>query len=161
MNEVDRIRDQIERAFDGDPWCGPSLMEVLEGIDASLAAIRVLGVSHSIWEIVLHVSGWQGAVADRIAGKPVAMPEAGGWPEAAGRDAEAWEAAKRGLVDSHRRLLIALDGLSESDLDHRVGDSRNQAMGTGMTAFANLHGIAQHAMYHAGQIAILKKLASR
>ena len=32
-------------------------------------------------------------------------------------------------------------------------------MGSGMTAYANLHGIAQHAMYHAGQVAILKKLA--
>jgi hypothetical protein len=28
-----------------------------------------------------------------------------------------------------------------------------------MTAYANLHGIAQHAMYHAGQIAIMRKLA--
>ena len=30
-----------------------------------------------------------------------------------------------------------------------------------MTAYAYLHGIAQHAMYHAGQVAILKKLAGR
>jgi hypothetical protein len=34
-------------------------------------------------------------------------------------------------------------------------------MGTGMTVYANLHGVAQHAMYHAGQIAQLKKLTSR
>ena len=30
MTEIERIRDQIERAFDGDAWCGPALMAALQ-----------------------------------------------------------------------------------------------------------------------------------
>ena len=159
MTEIDRIRDQIERAFDGDPWCGPSLMSILEGVSSGLAARRVPGLSHSIWEIVLHVSAWQGAVAMRLAGRPVANPEEGDWPTVGDPSDPAWQAALRGLHESHRLLIRTLESLDESALGRKVGDSRDPAMGSGMTAYANLHGIAQHAMYHAGQVAILKKVA--
>jgi hypothetical protein len=81
MTECDRMRDQIERASDGDPWCEPSPMSVLEGASSGLAARRVHGLSHSIREIVLHVSDWQMAVARRITGDPVATPEGGEWTE--------------------------------------------------------------------------------
>jgi DinB superfamily len=135
MTEIDRIRDQIERALDGDPWCGPSLMSVLEGVTTDQAARRLPGLSHSIWQVVLHVSAWQEAVARRVAGEPVSMPEEGEWPAVDDSGDPAWQGALQ-----------------------RLGDSRDPAMGSGMTAYANLHGIAQHAMYHAGQIAILKKL---
>jgi uncharacterized damage-inducible protein DinB len=158
ITEIDRIRDQMERAFDGDPWCGPSLMSVLGDVSSELAARRVPGISHSIWEIVLHVSAWQGAVARRIVGEPVAMPEEGDWQTIDDQGDPAWQDTVRGLGDSHRRLTKALGSLDDSSLDRKVGDSRDPEMGSGMTAYANLQGIAQHAMYHAGQIAILKKL---
>jgi len=159
LAEIDRIRDQVERAFDGDPWCGPSLMAILEGVSSDRAARRFPGLAHSIWEVVLHVSAWQGAVARRVAGEPVATPEGGDWPEPDGPGEPAWQDALRGLRDSHRLLLRALDSLDDSLLGRKVGDDRDPAMGSGMTAYANLHGIAQHATYHAGQVAILKKLA--
>jgi uncharacterized damage-inducible protein DinB len=158
MTEIGRIRDQIERAFDGDPWCGPSLMSVLEGVSSDQAARRLPGLSHSIWEVVLHVSVWQEAVARRVAGEPVAKPEEGDWPTVDDAGDPAWQAALQRLGESHRLLIQTLDSIDESQLDWKVGDSRDPAMGSGMTAYANLHGIAQHAMYHAGQIAILKKL---
>jgi uncharacterized damage-inducible protein DinB len=158
MTEIDRIRDQIERAFDGDPWCGPSLMSVLEGISTNQAARRLPRLSHSIWEVVLHVAAWQEAVARRVDGEPVAMPEGGDWPTVDDAGDPAWQAALQRLGDSHRLLIRTLDSIDESHLDRKVGDSRDPAMGSGLTAYANLHGIAQHAMYHAGQIAIPKKL---
>ena len=96
MTDIDRIRDQIERAFDGDPWCGPSLMSVLEGITSDQAVRRVLGISHSIWEIVLHVSAWQGTVARRIAGEPVATPEEGDWLPIHDTGDVGWQAAIAG-----------------------------------------------------------------
>jgi len=161
MTIKDRIRDQLERAHDGDPWCGPSLMSVLGGVSAEQAARRVPGVAHSIWEIVLHVSAWQGVVARRIVGEPVAAPSEGDWPVVHHTSDSSWREALGLLRETHRRLGEALDSLDESRLDQRIGDSRDPAMGTGMTVYANLHGIAQHAMYHAGQIALLYKLTTR
>lgn len=161
MTEKDRIRDQIERAYDGDPWCGPSLRSILDGVTNQQAAQHVTGLSRSIWEIVLHLAAWQDAVAVRISGKPVGTPADGDWPEVGSADESAWRAAIDRLDRTHRTLLAALDSFDEEALDSRIGDSRDPAFGSGMTAYANLQGIAQHAMYHAGQITLLKKLTLR
>jgi len=158
MTMKDRIRDQLDRAFDGDAWCGPSLMSVLDGVTPEQAARRIPGLAHSIGEIVVHVAGWQRVVARRIMGEPVAEPEDGDWPSVNDSSDLAWRQALETLRDTHVRLGEALDSLDESRLDQRIGDSRDPAMGSGMTTYANLHGIAQHAMYHAGQITLLKKL---
>jgi hypothetical protein len=39
-----------------------------------------------------------------------------------------------------------------------TSDPRNRALGTGVTCYELLHGIVQHDAYHAGQIAIVKKI---
>jgi uncharacterized damage-inducible protein DinB len=158
MTMKDRIRDQLDRAFNGDAWCGPSLLAVLDGVTPEQAARRIPGLAHSIWEIVLHVAGWQGVVARRIMGEPIAEPEDGDWPSVNDSSDSAWRNALETLRATHVRLGEAIDSLDESRLDQRIGDSRDPAMGSGMTTYANLHGIAQHAMYHAGQITLLRRL---
>jgi uncharacterized damage-inducible protein DinB len=160
MTEKDRIRDQIERAFDGDPWCGPSLIAILNGVDYNQAAKRVDGLTHSIWENVLHLAAWQGTVASRVAGNPTSEPEDGDWPAVGDVSETTWKACLDRLDRTHRDVLKALDGLDETLLERRIGDNRDPAFGSGMTAYANLQGIAQHGMYHAGQIAMLKKLTA-
>jgi uncharacterized damage-inducible protein DinB len=161
MTVMDRIRGELERAHDGDPWCGPSFTSLLAGLSASQAAQKVSGVVHSIWEIVLHVAAWQVVVAERIAGKPIAAPSDGDWPPVGNTSESAWRAALSRLNEAHGQLLRAIESIDESRLDRKVGDSRDPAMGSGMTVYANLHGIAQHSMYHAGQISLLKKLVNR
>ncbi|MBV9341362.1 MAG: DinB family protein, partial [Acidobacteria bacterium] len=42
MSKIDLIVDQLKRAFDGEAWHGPALMEVLDGITANTAAARPL-----------------------------------------------------------------------------------------------------------------------
>jgi len=38
-----------------------------------------------------------------------------------------------------------------------VGEQRDPPTGGGVTYYATLHGVVQHAAYHAGQIAIIRK----
>ena len=47
MTEVERILDQMDRAFSGDAWHGPSLMALLEGVSAENAS------QHSIRGLIL------------------------------------------------------------------------------------------------------------
>jgi uncharacterized damage-inducible protein DinB len=67
MNEVQRIVDQLRRAFEGEAWHGPAVMQILEGITAAQAAAHPASGAHSIWEIVLHIAAWEGAVSRRYA----------------------------------------------------------------------------------------------
>ena len=50
------IAEQLRRAFEGDAWHGPALLELLQDVDAATAAARPLPDVHSIWELVLHVA---------------------------------------------------------------------------------------------------------
>lgn len=55
--ELMRLDEQLRRAFEGDAWHGPSVLEALDGVSASQAAARPLDSVHSIWELVLHLRG--------------------------------------------------------------------------------------------------------
>jgi hypothetical protein len=78
--EVERIQDQLDRSFRGPAWHGPSLMELLRGVDATRAARRPLPHAHSIWEITLHVSVWEDVVRRRIEGEAVEPSGEQDWP---------------------------------------------------------------------------------
>lgn len=80
MSEVEKIKDLLRRAYDGDAWYGPSLRDSLQGVTSEKAMARPIPGAHSIWEIVLHVTAWLGAVRDRLERGVVTLPTEGDWP---------------------------------------------------------------------------------
>ncbi len=157
MTEVERIVDQMQRAFRRDAWCGSSLQEALAGVSADCATARPLSNAHTIWEIVLHVAAWKGAVRQRLAGEPVRVPVEGDWPAPTGGTAEAWRAAVNKLQQRHEELMKAVGELTERRLDDVLITEQNRESGGGVSCYITLHGMAQHDLYHAGQISMLKK----
>src|SRR4029450_3166549 len=81
MSEVQRIEDQLGRAFEGHAWHGPAVRELLADVTAAKAAARPLSDAHNIWEIVLHITTWEEVVRRRLQGEVVAdlTPEQD-WP---------------------------------------------------------------------------------
>ncbi|HKU28126.1 MAG TPA: hypothetical protein VJQ54_21840, partial [Candidatus Sulfotelmatobacter sp.] len=65
----------------------------------------------------------------------------------------AWRKAVVEAKRTHDRLVKTVKGLSADRLRDRVPGKRYDF-------YHMLHGIAQHELYHAGQIAILKKMVS-
>ena len=74
MTELDGIRDQLRRAFRDDAWHGPSLKELLEGVNAQHAMSRPIADGHTIWELVLHITTWTEVPRPRMEGDRVADP---------------------------------------------------------------------------------------
>lgn len=146
--EVERIRDQLRRAMEGDAWHGPGLRELLAGVTATRASDRMLPGRHTIQELVLHVAAWFDAVARRVPGRVVELASEEDWPEPDASE-EGWEAAKGLLEQSYARLDEAISTLEDRDLDRTVA-------GKPFTLYVMLHGVVQHALYHAGQIALLR-----
>ncbi len=149
-SEVARIADQLRRSFEGGAWHGPALLEVLEGVGAGQATARPIADAHSIWEIVLHLWAWTGVEIARLAGGIVEEPEAGDWPSVHDTSEAAWRETLRRLEAAHRELLAAVEQLPESRLEERAPNRDH-------TIYVMLHGQVQHTLYHAGQIAVLKK----
>ena len=67
--DVEILADQISRAFRGESWHGPSVLEVLAGVSAEDAAAHPIAGAHSIWEIVLHLAGGYTLVLRRLRGE--------------------------------------------------------------------------------------------
>jgi uncharacterized damage-inducible protein DinB len=156
-NEITRLLDELQREHEGDPWHGSPLSKILAGIDAQQAARRPLAHAHSIWELVLHMTAWKNEVAQRAAGGAAGEPKEGDWPAVGDPSAERWRAALDRLEAAHRNLLAAIEAVPEERLFQPTNDPRNRPLGTGVSYYVLLHGIVQHDVYHAGQIALLKK----
>ncbi len=150
MNEVKRILDQMDRAFTGDAWHGPPLMQLLNGVSAEDASKHPVRGAHSIWEIVHHISAWNSVVNRRLGGEDVTITHEHDWPPVWEVNEVAWKHALDALSESRARLRKSVAALKDSELDHPPA-------GTKESRYVTLHGIVQHDLYHAGQIAILKK----
>ena len=158
MTESSRLIDQLKRAHDGDPWHGSPVRAILNGVTHEQAARRPPNGAHSIWEIVLHMTGWRNEVARRAGGEPAGEPEAGDWPAVGDPTAARWQAVLAALDVAHQNLANVVRGLSDERMLQPTNDPRNRELGTGVSYYALLHGIVQHDAYHAGQIAVLKKI---
>ena len=153
MNEAERITDQLRRSIDGDAWHGPSVFEALKGINSSQAASRPLKNAHTVWEILLHITVWVEQVHKRLRGNDhrKELPPEQDWPPQPGRpDEAAWTALQDSLRKGHRELSDSLARLDDTRLEQPIQEGFS-------TAYVTLHGLIQHNLYHAGQIAILKK----
>jgi len=160
MPEIPRLLDQLHRAFDGDPWCGPSLLTNLEGVSAAQAAQYPIQNAHSIWEIVIHVASWTAIVRRRIADrKPLQPGDADDWPALpADRGEPSWQGALAELRTAQQQLLAFVETLPDEELDRTIGATFEPPQGASYTAYQMLHGVAQHYLYHAGQVVLLRKL---
>ena len=114
MSEISFITDQLKRAFDGEAWHGPALMEILDDLDAKTAAGRPLGKGHSIWELVLHVAAWEQVVSRRLAGQATTLSDAQNFGHVERESDEAWRAAVQSLRQNHSELVRAVATLAES-----------------------------------------------
>jgi len=153
-SEAVRIADQLRRAFHGNAWHGPAMLELLQDVDAVTAAAKPLSEVHGIWELVLHVAVWDGAALRRLSGEICQPTGEANFPPVLTATEDAWRDAVAEAKRTHDRLVRTVAALPESRLSDRVPGKRYDF-------YHMLHGIAQHELYHAGQIAILKKAGVR
>ncbi|MCI0329409.1 MAG: DinB family protein [candidate division Zixibacteria bacterium] len=152
MTEIERISDQLKRAFEGGAWHGPSVKEVLEGVTAEKAAARPISGAHSIWELVLHIAVWEDAVKRWVRGETHNVTNELDWQKVKDTNEAAWKKTLENLETGHMELRATISRLSDGELDKILKEPKP-------SVYDLLHGVIQHDLYHAGQIAVLKKRA--
>jgi uncharacterized damage-inducible protein DinB len=152
--EAGRIADQLQRAFYGAAWHGPAVMELLEDVNATVATARPIVNVHNIWELLLHVAVWDRAALTRLGGSKCQPTGEANFPPVMKANEAAWRKTIADAKRTHDRLVRTVSRMSDQRLRDRVPGKRYDF-------YHMLHGIAQHELYHAGQMAILKKAASR
>jgi uncharacterized damage-inducible protein DinB len=145
-NEIQRIRDLLQRTFEKNSWHGPAVKEVLADITDEQSKFR-FPKSHSIAELVAHMTAWRVFIIKKIEGdrEYTVKPEAN-FPSLD------WKVAMKELEESQRDLLDALEGFDPARLNDVVPHGSYT-----YTYYRLFHGIIHHDLYHAGQIALMKK----
>lgn len=150
MTETERILQQYDRALYGGAWHGKAVWEILATVAPEIAFAKPDGAAHSIWQLVRHMTYWESEVFRRIARLP-ARPEGElnfpAMPEAIPRN---WESALEELRCSNSQFRAVLCKLEDNDLDLPLS-------GPAYTHYVEIHGVIQHHLYHAGQIAFLQR----
>jgi uncharacterized damage-inducible protein DinB len=155
MSDASRIKQQLENAFNGPAWHGPSLMENLKGVSAEVAAAKPVTGAHSIWEIINHLLAWQNETVAVLGGKLyVSLQGEADWPPVREPSQAAWDTTLNELTFSHTRLCDRLNALSDVQL-------RENVPGQDYSWGVLLRGISNHTLYHAGQIGLLKSALSK
>lgn len=145
--ETEKIRTLIQKAFAGPAWHGPAVMEALAEIAPETATYRTQAHTHSVAELVVHMTAWRNFVIRKLKGEEFEMTEEFNFPAPGG-----WQHDLSALMTSQQELLQSLDNFPEGRLGEIVP-------GRSYDYYTLLHGIIQHDIYHTGQIMLLKKSA--
>ena len=120
MTEIERIIDQLNRAFVGEAWHGPAVVEILEGVTAQQAMAHPLAGGHSIWELALHLGAWMRAVLRRLQGDPAQLTDAENFPAVTDSGERAWEGVRESIKRAHEELSSGILLLDDSRLDRPI-----------------------------------------
>jgi hypothetical protein len=158
----ERSSDELIATVFGTAWHGDSLRDILQDVDAEQAQARPVRDAHSIWEIVMHLDAWielfSGALRGIAIPEWAAMPKEQDWPppegQSQGQSELEWERCVSSLLKHHAAFAEAIA---------KFGDDRLESIVPGRSYNFNrlFHSASLHVAYHAGQIALLKKLLVR
>lgn len=155
--ECQRIADQLASNIEGEAWYGSSLRELIEKVSATQAQARPIANIHSIWEIVHHLDAWVQFALGAVRGKQIpawpGMPKEQDWPPLAASSEAAWQQAVNSLLSNYRKLVEDIKTSSDERLSAKVP-------GRTYNFYHLFQSMMQHAVYHSGQIALVKKMTS-
>jgi uncharacterized damage-inducible protein DinB len=160
MRDGDRLTAEVDNTISGDPWYGSSVLKILEGVDAAMAASRPIADAHSIWELVLHMTAWTRETTRRLKTTTFGTPLEGDFPPIPEVSVRVWADAIADLREAHAELSRALSESTDALLNRQVGGTQVDALGHPVTLHRTVVGLLQHDAYHAGQIGLLKKMTT-
>ena len=150
-SDVHRMGSQLKRSYEGGAWHGPSVLEAIEGVEWEQAFQKPVVGFHSICELILHIAAWAEVGARALNGDVYgSLPEEADWPDVGTPSEAAWEMAQKRCSAAQLKLRDSLRKYPDDELHEKLP-------GKEYSMNFLLQGILQHNVYHAGQIAVLKR----
>ncbi len=157
MSVKANLSQRLLTVWNGEPWYGSSSSVILKGVTAEEAVAHPLPGAQSIWETLLHMTAWAEETLSRMNGGESKDPARGDWPKVIGSTQEQWMDAQADLLTARKALLEAIENSHEESFFLQVPKKGETTHSTGATRAVTVNGLADHDVYHLGQIALLKK----
>lgn len=154
--EISRIIDQLRDAYEGEPWFGRPVKQILDEVDESIAFEKPYG-QHSILDLLWHMITWREFTVDRIQHSPQMQMDyfdRNDWRQLDPQDRTLWQQGLERLQETQDQLLKLLETSTDDLLEQTVRERTYNFRKL-------LYGVIQHDIYHLGQIAYIKKMLRR
>ena len=152
--ELLRIIDLLNDTYESEQaWHGPSVVETLRGVSPKMANKRINPATHSIAELVFHMTTWRIFAVRKLQGDTAfdIKTKEKNWKIFSIVDELEWEALQMELSLSQEELVSELEKRTSDEFLDQIVPGRNYSY------YTMLHGLVNHDLYHAGQIALIKK----
>lgn len=155
--ELLRIIDLLNDTYESEQaWHGPSVVEILRGVSPKLADKRISAATHTIAELVFHMTTWRIFAVRKLQGDASfdIKTKEKNWKTFPQVDDFEWETLQMELSLSQEELISELEKRSNDEFLDQIVPGRTYSY------YTMLHGLVNHDLYHGGQIALLKKALS-
>ena len=141
----------LKEGYGPGAWHGADLKAALADVTPALAFWRPGPGRHNIAEIALHHAYYARVVRERISGRPVEpfVFDGEDWFAVADESALAWPKILSIVETEHTRLGNLIEAIETAKATSPLGDAER---------FNLVLGITCHAIYHAGQVQLIKRL---
>lgn len=145
MNEQNIIIDTLKDVYDGSPWHGPAITEVLSKLSEDKLNAKI-GNAHSIVELILHMVAWRIFVVKKLRGDHnYDVDDKANFPKGS-----SLKDALRQLDKSQAELIDAITYFDPQKLNDEVPGKKYSYR-------KMIAGITHHDLYHLGQIVLITK----
>ncbi|MCW5909848.1 MAG: DinB family protein [Cyclobacteriaceae bacterium] len=152
--EIQQLVMQFRSIYDGEPWYGNPMQEILKDVPAEAAFWAPKKNAHSIAQLVWHMVYWRQSLIKRLAGDTAykgSVKSEDNWSTEAKLKALGWPAIRELLHASQKQLIELLEKQTDKLLDEPYSEKA--------TYRDLITGIIQHDLYHLGQVAYLKSIS--
>jgi uncharacterized damage-inducible protein DinB len=141
------IAQRLDTIYKGEPWFGESLQTKLKNLSEENAFKQPVNNKHSIAEILSHMEYWHKRFALEVQGKtPPEFSETENWPEVSTLKKRGWKKLQASFDETHNELVRSLKKANGKLSEELI---------------TNLNGMADHDVYHLGQIGLVKSLVNK
>ena len=148
MSKSEELAAALQRNFDGKPWHGSSLLQIVGKVAPEHAFTRPAPEIRSIAELLAHTIAWMEIVTERLRGASPEVPPERDFPSVEG---VTWDALVARLHTAFAALLEAVRALDDATW-------QRNAPGKTHTMESMVDGLLHHTTYHAAQIALMNRM---
>ncbi len=152
--QLKHLLNQWQAIYDGKPWYGPSIMDVLQDVSTEQAFWRPQPGASSIAELLFHLLAWRRQFLKRVNGDfkfNIELNSTDDWTRYDTPDEAIFKQLKDELISSQSAIMAFFKDKSDAFLFEESG-------ATDITVLHRIDGIMMHDVYHLGQMGQIKAL---
>lgn len=151
--EINFFSEQLSQVYNGKPWYGDSINDILNSFPAVNAFDYPVPKTHNAAELVAHIIAYRHFLNNRLGGDNDFLPDQEAtfdWKAIVQGGPNVWKALNDELADSQKQLLNLLSRQDDTLLDQKV-------TGKPYDFRYLIYGVIRHDIYHLGQISYIKR----